>query len=379
MDELKKHIRDNLEKMDIEEPASDSWDALNRKLSESVSGDPLKNHLERHADEWEIDEPDSKAWQQIEKEIKGHAPASAIPLKRIWLYAAACLVVIVGLGIIFYINRMAGDKAGTDLTTVLKDAEIDSPYTPVPASNKPATAGTKPERRDPPTVTEGPASATGPLPLNSPEPSKQRSPYQPHEANDRRKDESTTVTPARKATNAKLLTTAGTNPERRDRSTITEYRANVTDPLPLNRSEPSKQRSLYQPREANERRKDESTAATPARKTTTAQLPSAVVDVQTGYDDLITTQVRHIQSLPLYGENVHYFESFVMDFRRLDHQEKQLQKSIAQQGLVGNSIDELSMIYHQKLMILKKLQAEISKTSNQGRNALDTIPAFIRL
>jgi hypothetical protein len=50
-----------------------------------------------------------------------------------------------------------------------------------------------------------------------------------------------------------------------------------------------------------------------------------------------------------------------------------------QEGLQENSLDELALIYQQKLTILKMLQREIDKADNREWNVTDTIPKYIKL
>lgn len=108
-------------------------------------------------------------------------------------------------------------------------------------------------------------------------------------------------------------------------------------------------------------------------------LPPEVLQIQKDYDQLIAGQIAYTKSLAVYGESASYFQEFMNDFKTLEEKEKELRKSIAQNGLQDNSIDDLAMIYQQKLTVLKKLQNEIKKTSNRNKNVTDTIPAYISL
>jgi|GEM_PF-741440 len=117
----------------------------------------------------------------------------------------------------------------------------------------------------------------------------------------------------------------------------------------------------------------------PEKKQPRKSLPPEVVQIQKDYDQLITGQIAYTRSLAVYGENANYFQEFKNDFKALENQEKELRKSIAEHGLQDNSIDDLAMIYQQKLIVLKKLQNEINKTSNRNKNLTDTIPTYISL
>lgn len=120
-------------------------------------------------------------------------------------------------------------------------------------------------------------------------------------------------------------------------------------------------------------------ASKPAKKQTKKLLPPEVLQVQKDYDQLIAGQIAYTKSLAVYGENESYFQDFMNDFKLLEIQEQELRKSIVQNGLADNSIEELTTIYQQKLTVLKKLQNEINKTSNRNKNLTDTIPSYISL
>lgn len=115
------------------------------------------------------------------------------------------------------------------------------------------------------------------------------------------------------------------------------------------------------------------------QKTGNRKLPLIITQTQAAYDDLIAGQVSLIQSLPMYGESAGDFEGFIEDFKRLDKQEKRLRKAVLQKGMEENTLDELAMIYQKKLTVLKMLQREISKTSNNFQTEADSIPVFIKL
>jgi hypothetical protein len=125
--------------------------------------------------------------------------------------------------------------------------------------------------------------------------------------------------------------------------------------------------------------KSPAVASKPAKKQIKKLLPPEVLQVQKDYDQLIAGQIAYTKSLAVYGENESYFQDFMYDFKLLEIEEQELRKSIAQNGLANNSIEELTTIYQQKLTVLKKLQNEISKTSNRNKNLTDTIPSYISL
>ena len=117
----------------------------------------------------------------------------------------------------------------------------------------------------------------------------------------------------------------------------------------------------------------------PSKKQQRKSLPPEVLQVEKDYNELIAGQIKYTKSLALYGESANYFQEFKNDFKALETQEKEWRKSIAEHGLQENSIDDLAMIYQQKLTVLKKLQNEINKTSNRNKNLTDTIPTYISL
>lgn len=108
-------------------------------------------------------------------------------------------------------------------------------------------------------------------------------------------------------------------------------------------------------------------------------LPPELLKMQKDYEELIAGQINYTNHLAVYGESVDYFQRFMNDFKLLDKQEKELRLLIAQNGMQETSIEDLGMIYQQKLTVLKKLQNEINKTSSRNKNVTDTIPAYINL
>jgi hypothetical protein len=117
----------------------------------------------------------------------------------------------------------------------------------------------------------------------------------------------------------------------------------------------------------------------PEKKQKKESLPRVVAQIEKDYDQLIAGQIAYTKSLAVYGENASYFQEFMNDFKALEKQEKELRKSIVENGLQENNINDLAMIYQQKLTVLKKLQNEINKTSNRNKNLTDTIPTYVNL
>jgi hypothetical protein len=108
-------------------------------------------------------------------------------------------------------------------------------------------------------------------------------------------------------------------------------------------------------------------------------LPPEIEQLQQDYNTMISSQIKHVQSLAIYGEEASYFNGFKNDFKQLDIKEKELRQLILKSGLQETTIMELANIYQQKLMVLKRLQQEIDKTKLRTKNALDTVPNFIKI
>ena len=106
MDKLKKWIQENSHKMDVEEPNAAAWDSLKQVLSKSAKTDPLKAHIAENKNELEIETPGVQAWEEISSSISTKKPAHIQHIqKRIFYYlSAACILVIISLGIFQYMN-----------------------------------------------------------------------------------------------------------------------------------------------------------------------------------------------------------------------------------------------------------------------------------
>jgi hypothetical protein len=289
MDNLKQHIQNNLNELNIDQPLSELWTRISSKLGQQAEGDILKNHIRQHAHEFEIETPGEPVWDTIGKKITSVKPGKTIKIQRWFSYAAAaCILVFIGWQISMYLGK---------------------------STNQPVA----------PVIVKQPALK---------------------------------------------------NSEKTDRITGDTINKELAMERPVHKSAPEESK--------NESRIAAKPVLTVKKRTAVktvkkVKLPSEVLQIQTGYDNLIASQVSYIQSMAIYGENPGYFEGFVNDFKLLDNQEKQLRKSIALEGLQENSINELAMIYQQKLMVLKKLQTEIDKTSTRGRKSTDSLPAYIKL
>jgi len=285
MDKLKKRIQENIHKMDIDEPNAATWNYIKQGLSKPIESDPLKNIIAENKNELEIETPDAKSWEKISNRIKAKKPAYVQHIqKRIFYYlSAACILVVIGLGIFRYMNNVPKNQAQS-------------------FANKPALKNNNVDTID--TATIGP--------------------------------------------NKNQLTAASSLPGESLKQNI-------------------KHKNIFV------------ASSRPAKKQQRKLLPPEVLQIQKDYDKLVAGQVNYTKHLALYGESASYFQEFRDDFKILENQEKELKKSIAQNGIRENSIDDLISIYQQKLTVLKKLQNEINKTSNRNKNLTDTIPTYLSL
>ena len=283
MDKLKKWIQENNHKMDVEEPNAAAWDNLKQGLSKPAKTDPLKAHIAENKNELEIETPGIQAWKEISSSISTKKPAHIQHIKkRIFYYlSAACILVIIGVGVFRYINAVP----------INQDQDV---------AKKPAL-----------------------------------------------KNQVDAVDTTEIQSNKNQLTSAPSLP-----------------------GQSVKQTAKY---------KSVAVASKHVEKQKTKPLPPVVLQIEKDYAELIAGQIKYTKSLAIYGESAGYFQTFMNDFKAVEKQEKKLRKSIAQSGLQDNSIDDLTMIYQQKLTVLKKLQNEINKTSNRNKNLTDTIPTYVSL
>ena len=282
MDKLKNWIQKNSHKMDVEEPNPLAWDRLKQSLSKPAKSDPLKAHIAQNKNELEIETPDIKAWEEISGFISAKKPVPLQRIKKSLIYlSAACILVIISLGVLRYMNVMQPNQHETVAKkTSLKNNVHDNDTTNTESNKNQLTIT--------PSLTDK---------------------------------------PLKQATKYKSIAVASSKPDKKQKR----------------------------------------------------ELPPVIVQIEKDYHQLIAGQIAYTKSLAVYGENASYFQEFMNDFKTLEKQEKELRKSIAQNGLQDNSIDDLTMIYQQKLTVLKKLQNEINKTSNRNKNITDTIPTYISL
>ena len=277
MDKLKMRIQEKGHEMDIDHPSALAWENIKSKLS-SDENDSLKNHLAANSEGLEIETPDLHTWEKISQAISGKPKRIHTIRKRMTYLSAACIIIVVCLGIIRNVNSVVPKQ-------------------------EPVIAAKPIEKK----------------------------------------------TPIVDSIRKEVKTNVATN--------------HVTKPAPV--------RTI--------KKENKVLAAKPLQKQPDAALPPELLKMQKDYEELIAGQINYTRHLALYGESVDYFQRFMNDFKLLDKQEKELRLLISENGMQENSIEDLGMIYQQKLTVLKKLQNEINKTSSRNKNLTDTIPAYISL
>jgi hypothetical protein len=69
----------------------------------------------------------------------------------------------------------------------------------------------------------------------------------------------------------------------------------------------------------------------------------------------------------LYAEGPEYYSEFKKQFQQLEEDEKKLKKTIKNEGLGNDNLENLINICQQKLNLLKLLHNEINKTNSRYR------------
>ena len=105
-------------------------------------------------------------------------------------------------------------------------------------------------------------------------------------------------------------------------------------------------------------------------------------EMQKSFGIIINYQLEKIKSTPLYGEDDNYFSVFKKDFQDLTSDEQSVKNEIIQKGLSDVAIQKLITVYQQKILLLKRLQGEISKVnahSPKTENTQQQKPTYINL
>ncbi|MFT3980847.1 MAG: hypothetical protein QM687_10290 [Ferruginibacter sp.] len=83
------------------------------------------------------------------------------------------------------------------------------------------------------------------------------------------------------------------------------------------------------------------------------------------YGQLVSYQLAAIRSTPVYAEDPAYFNDFKMRLQQMDADEINIRRTIRQQGMSNQLLEQLINVYQQKLDVLKSLQAEINKMNER--------------
>jgi len=99
------------------------------------------------------------------------------------------------------------------------------------------------------------------------------------------------------------------------------------------------------------------------------QQPDASVlqNIETDFSRLINIQLNKVRSLPLYAEGPEYYSEFKKQFQQLEEDEKELKRTIKNEGLGNDNLENLINVCQQKLNLLKLLHNEINKTNSRYR------------
>ena len=87
-------------------------------------------------------------------------------------------------------------------------------------------------------------------------------------------------------------------------------------------------------------------------------------EMQKTFAIIINMQLNKIKSTPLYTEDVNYFSVFKKEFQDLNIEEQGVKQELIQNGLNDIQIEKLINVYQQKIILLKRLQNEITKMNN---------------
>jgi len=106
---------------------------------------------------------------------------------------------------------------------------------------------------------------------------------------------------------------------------------------------------------------------------------TALVNMESGFTQIINLQKGKISTTPMYAESASYFNEFKAQINQLEQEEKQIKKEISKKGLTDHQLDQLINLYQYKLTVLKQLQLEMNKTNNrykQNRGPVDSTRAY---
>ena len=101
--------------------------------------------------------------------------------------------------------------------------------------------------------------------------------------------------------------------------------------------------------------------------------------VDSQFAQVINLQKNRLNNTPIFAENKKYFKAFIVGFKQMEKDEKQVKKDIAVMGFTSDLLDQLINVNQQKLNLLKMFQTEINKTNirfKQNRNSIDTTKVY---
>lgn len=113
-----------------------------------------------------------------------------------------------------------------------------------------------------------------------------------------------------------------------------------------------------------------------------ASVAESFGEMQKSFGIIINYQLDKIKSTPLYGEDDNYFSVFKKDFQDLSSDEQAVKNEIVQKGLTDVAIQKLISVYQQKILLLKRLQNEITKVNShapKSENPQQQKPTYINL
>jgi hypothetical protein len=105
--------------------------------------------------------------------------------------------------------------------------------------------------------------------------------------------------------------------------------------------------------------------------------------LEASYASMLDIQLEKLRTQPIYAESPEYFSFFKKEFNDLEKDEEKLKKLLIKSEDKVARLDELMLIYQQKISILKQLQFEINKVNNKVKQTDAGIqtqkPSYIHL
>lgn len=92
---------------------------------------------------------------------------------------------------------------------------------------------------------------------------------------------------------------------------------------------------------------------------------SPIDEMENGYAAIINSQLKQLESTPIYAESADYFHVFKKQWYDLEKDEQRIKQDLKTFGFTDSMIEQLLNLYKQKLLLLKQLQSEINKMNNR--------------